>query len=141
VRLCAAGQGDAFGREALVFGELEIHRRGRPVHVPVLGQGEAAQLGAEHGERDIFEVLVRAIGPAGGGGQCMLLVSVESCYPLNGEVTRRPDAEPTTRACQHQQQGSLRRGSTAHVRYIPALRSTDAMPSLLTSWSAMVCDE
>jgi hypothetical protein len=64
VRLCSAWQGDAFRREALIFGELEVYRRCRPVHVPVLGEGKTAQLGAEHGERDIFEVFVGAIRPA-----------------------------------------------------------------------------
>jgi hypothetical protein len=137
VRLCFTGEVDALRREALVFGKLEVYRRCRPVHVPVLGEGKATQLGAEHGERDIFEVVVGAIGPAEErNGSVQVSQRCQSWYPLNGEVTRRPDAEPTMRACQ--QQGSVCRGSTAHTQYLPALRSTDAMPSLLTSWSAMV---
>jgi hypothetical protein len=72
VRLCSAGQGDALGSEAVVFGELEVHGRRRAVHVPVLGEGEAAQLGAQHGERDIFEVRVGAVGAARSVSGCLV---------------------------------------------------------------------
>jgi hypothetical protein len=72
VRLRSAREGDALGGEAVVFGELEVHGRRRSVHVPVLGEGEAAQLGAQHGERDIFEVRIGAVGAARSVSGCLV---------------------------------------------------------------------
>ena len=68
VRLGATGQCDALGLELVVFGEFEVDWRCGAVQVPVLGEVEVAQLGAEHGEHDIFEVGVGAIVPFEGGG-------------------------------------------------------------------------
>jgi len=52
----------------VVFGELQVDGRCLAVEVAVLGEVEVAQLGAEHGEHDIFEVRVGAIGAFEGGG-------------------------------------------------------------------------
>jgi len=62
MRLGTAWQSDALWSEAIVFGVLEICRCCRYVHVAVLGEVEVPELGAEHGEHDIFEVCIRAIG-------------------------------------------------------------------------------
>lgn len=63
MRLRSARKCDAFWGEAVVLCILQVYRSCRSVHVPVLGQVEVAQLGAEHGKHDIFEVCVGAIGP------------------------------------------------------------------------------
>ena len=62
MRLRSARQCYALWREAVVLRELEVDGRSRPIHVPVLGKIEVAQLGAEHGEHDILEVCIGAIG-------------------------------------------------------------------------------
>ena len=62
MRLLAEWEGDALGGEFVVFGVLEVDGRGSAIHVAVGSEVEVAQLGAEHGEHDILEVGVGAIG-------------------------------------------------------------------------------
>jgi hypothetical protein len=54
--LCTARKRYTLWRKSMVFGELEIKRRGRPVHVPILSKAEAPQLGTQHGKHDILKV-------------------------------------------------------------------------------------
>tara|TARA_R110002003_G_scaffold388_4_gene19319 strand:+ start:2105 stop:2374 length:270 start_codon:yes stop_codon:yes gene_type:complete len=67
VGLCATRQHYALRCEAIVFRKLQIYRGRGAVHIAILGEVEVAELGAEHGEHDVLEVRIRAIGAFEGG--------------------------------------------------------------------------
>jgi len=60
MRLCAARQRDALGRNVIVLSPLEIYGCRGAIHVALLGCVEVTQLHTHHAEYDVFEVGGRA---------------------------------------------------------------------------------
>jgi hypothetical protein len=60
VRLCAARERNALGRDPVILRPLEIRWRRGAVHVALLGRVEVTELHAHHTEYYVFEVRGRA---------------------------------------------------------------------------------